>query len=39
MACEATSGQAYCSRHKVELVKNPVLDSDWDDTEFFNKEG
>ena len=35
LAREAESGNAYCSRFRAVLVKDPTHDSDWDDTEFF----
>jgi len=35
LAREAESGNAYCSKAKTELIKDPAEDPDWDGTEFF----
>ena len=39
LARDATSGEAYCSKQDTVIVKNPFGDADWDDTEFFFKNG
>jgi hypothetical protein len=35
LAREAECGDAYCSKMRSKLVKNPTKDEDWDGTEFF----
>lgn len=35
LALDATNGNAYCSRQESKLLKDPTLDLDWDDNEFF----
>lgn len=36
LARDATNGDAYCSKQTSEEV-NPLLDEDWDGTEFFGE--
>lgn len=36
LAHEATSGDAYCSRYRSELIPRPERDPAWDGTEFFD---
>ena len=38
LAREAVDGSMYCSSMKSQLVENPLSDSDWDGTEFFNDD-
>lgn len=38
VAREATSGEAYCSSMRSELIEEPEKDSAWDGTEFFDSE-
>lgn len=38
LSYQATEGDAYCSKQKSELVKNPESDPDWDGTDFFGIE-
>ena len=35
LARAATSGDAYCSNIRAELIEKPDQDKDWDSTEFF----
>lgn len=39
LAREATSGEAYCSKQRMDLVQDPSRDPDWDGTEFFGEPG
>ena len=36
---EASSGDAYCSRYRSELVERPERDPAWDGTDFFGTGG
>lgn len=38
LACEATSGEAYCSCYRSERVVTPQNDLAWDGTDFFAAE-
>lgn len=35
LARDATTGKSYCSRQDTIYVPDPVVDPDWDCTEFF----
>lgn len=39
LAREATSGEAFCSRYRSELIERPERDRDWEPTEFFDPGG
>jgi|GEM_PF-1760886 len=39
LAREATSGEAFCSRYRSELVERPERDRDWGQTELFESGG
>lgn len=34
-ALAVVNGDAYCSKEESKLLKDPTLDPDWDDNEFF----